>query len=281
VNSRFFNLAGVRIRCLSAGDHGSPVILLHGGGVDSAALSWKLALPALAESHQVFAPEMPGYGESDRPASFAHTIDAYIALVLRFMDALNIDRAHLSGVSMGGGITLGFALAHPDRVLKIAPVSSYGLQQSTPTPQGLSYLMTRNTAMSDLTYAILKRSRTLAAASLKAIFADAKHITPDLVDDVFAEIKKPGTGSAFAQMQKHEITRAGVRTNYMERLHAIRAPACFIHGEKDTLVPLADAQQAARRVPVAQLQVMHNCGHWPQRERPAEFNRIINEFLHD
>lgn len=281
MKSDYLKIAGVRIHFLGAGTQGSPVILLHGGGVDSAALSWKLALPALAETHRVYAPEMPGYGESDRPASFNHTIDAYIALVREFMDAQGIDKACLAGVSMGGAIAIGFTLAHPDRVLKLAPVSSYGLQHNTPSSQLLSFLITRNAAMSNLTYALLKRSRSLAAASLKAIFADPNNIAPDLVDDVYAEIKKAGTGSAFAHMQKHEITRSGLRTCYMERLHEISAPACFIHGEKDGLVPLADAQQAAQRVPGAHLQVMHNCGHWPQRERPAEFNRIINEFLHD
>jgi pimeloyl-ACP methyl ester carboxylesterase len=281
VNSHFVNLAGVRVHSLSAGERGSPVILLHGGGVDSAALSWKLALPALAESHQVFAPEMPGYGESDRPANFAHTIDTYIALVLQFMDALNIDKAHFAGVSMGGAVSIGFTLAHPDRVIKLAPVSSYGLQRATPTPQWLSYALTRNAAMSNMTYAVLKRSRSLAASSLKAIFADPQRITPDLIDDVHDEIRKAGTGSAFAQMQKHEVTRAGVRTNYMERLHEINALTCFIHGENDSLVPLADAREAAQRVPGACLQVMHNCGHWPQRERPDEFNRIMDEFFHD
>jgi pimeloyl-ACP methyl ester carboxylesterase len=281
VNSQFIELAGARMRFLTAGARGSPVILLHGGGVDSAALSWKLALPALAPSHQAFAPEMPGYGESDRPASFAHTIDTYIDLVLRFMDALEIDKAHLAGVSMGGAVAIGFTLAHPGRVIKLAPVSSYGLQRSATTPQWLTYAMTRNAAMSNMTYAVLKRSRALAAASLKAIFADASHIPPDLVDDIYAEIRKAGTGDAFAQFQKHEVTRAGLRTNFMDRLGEISALTCFIHGEQDSLVPLADAQAAAQRMPHAQLKVMHNCGHWPQRERPDEFNRILSEFFHD
>lgn len=281
MNNHFIHLAGVRMHYLSAGAHGSPVILLHGGGVDSASLSWKLALPALAESHRVFAPEMPGYGTSDRPASFQHTIENYIALLLRFMDTLEINKAHLAGVSMGGAIAIGFTLAHPGRAIKLVPVSSYGLQRITPTPQWLSYALTRNAAMSNVTYAMLKHSRSLAGASLKAIFADPQNITPDLIDDVYAEIKKAGTGSAFAQFQQHEVTRAGLRTNYMDRLHEINALTCFIHGEKDALVPLADATDAAQRVPNAQLQVMHNCGHWPQRERPDEFNRIINEFLHD
>lgn len=280
VNSNYIDLAGLRIHCLTAGDHGSPVILLHGGGVDSASLSWKCMLPALATSHRVVAPEMPGYGESDRPASFQHTIENYIALTLQIMDALRIDQAHIAGVSMGGAIAIGFALAHPDRVLKLVPVSSYGLQRSV-SSQSLSYYITRNTLMNDMTYALLKRSRSLAGASLKAIFADPKNITPDLVDDVFAEIKKAGTGHAFAQLQQHEVMRAGVRTNYMDRLHEITAPTLFIHGEKDSLVPLADAQEATRRASHARIEVMQNCGHWPQRERPDEFNRIIDAFLHD
>ena len=118
IQDAFVSLNGLRLHWYGAGEKsGSPVVLLHGGGVDSAWLSWKLTLPALAKAHLTIAPEMPGYGQSDRPANFTHTVDAYVEVVRQLMDALDIKQASLCGVSLGGAIAIGFALAHPQRVV--------------------------------------------------------------------------------------------------------------------------------------------------------------------
>jgi pimeloyl-ACP methyl ester carboxylesterase len=69
------------------------------------------------------------------------------------------------------------------------------------------------------------------------------------------------------------------RTVYTERLSEVRAATLIIHGERDRLVPLAAAREAQRRIRGARLHIMQNCGHWPQRERPAEFNRVLCQFL--
>ncbi|MFC1464456.1 MAG: alpha/beta fold hydrolase [Candidatus Brachytrichaceae bacterium NZ_4S206] len=276
----FVVLNGLRIHYYIADEGGSPVILLHGGGVDSAKLSWKLAMPALARAHRVFAPEMPGYGESDRPARFDHTIESYGCIVRDFMQALNIARASFAGVSMGGALTLHIGLTYPERVIKLAPVASYGLQRAAPAHL-LSYLFTRTPLLNHLAYATLRNNRAWVRASVSRIFADPTRLTDDLVDDVYEEIRRPKAGEAFAAFQRHELLPDRLRTNYMARLGEIAAPTCFIHGDKDALVPVTCAREAADRLPGASLRVMHNCGHWPQREQPEAFNAIITEFLHD
>ncbi|BCX05429.1 MAG: alpha/beta hydrolase [Candidatus Roseilinea sp.] len=275
----FVTLSGLRIHYYCAGEGGSPVILLHGGGVDSAKLSWKLAIPALARTHRVFAPEMPGYGESDRPARFDHTIESYGCIVRDFMAALDIAHASFAGVSMGGALTLHIGLTYPECVIKLAPVASYGLQRTAPA-HFLSYLITRTPLLISLVYAALRNHRAWVRASLGRIFANPTRLTDDLVDDVYEELRKPNAGQAFTIFQRHELLPDRLRTNYMERLGEIAAPTCFVHGDKDALVPVTGAREAAARLPGAKLHVMHNCGHWPQRERPEEFNAIITEFLH-
>lgn len=273
-------LNGLRIHYYSVGETGSPVILLHGGGVDSAWLSWKLTMPALAKAHRVLAPEMPGYGKSDRPARFNHTIEAYGGIVRDFMAALGCARASFVGVSMGGALALHIGLKYPERVIKLAPVASYGLQRTAPA-HFLSYLFTRLPVSANLVYAALRSNRAWTQAGLARIFADPTRLTGDLVDDAYEEICKPKAGQAFASFQRHELLPNRLRTNYMTRLGEIAAPACFIHGDKDGLVPLVCAQEAAARLPGARLHVMRDCGHWPQREQPEVFNTIISEFLHD
>ncbi|MCS6848913.1 MAG: alpha/beta hydrolase [Anaerolineae bacterium] len=276
----FVTLSGLRIHYYRAGEGGSPVILLHGGGLDSAMLSWKLAMPALAQAHCVFAPEMPGYGESDRPAHFDHAIESYGRILHGFMEALDIARASFAGVSMGGALTLHMGLAYPERVIKLVPVASYGLQRTAPAHL-LSYLLTRTLLLTRLIYPALRNNRAWVRASLSRIFADPTRLTDDLVDSVCEEIRKPKTGEAFAAFQRRELLPDRLRTNYLARLGEIAAPTCFVHGDKDALVPVACAREAAARLPGASLRVMHNCGHWPQRERPEEFNAIVTEFLND
>lgn len=271
---------GLRIHYHHAGERGSPVILLHGGGIDSARLSWALALPALAESHRVFAPDMPGYGESDRPPQFAHTIESYARIVIAFMDALGIAQASVCGVSMGGALTLHLGLTCPQRVLRLVPVSSYGLQRKAPA-HALSYGFVRLPFLTRLMYAALRRNRAWTRASLASIFADASRISDELVNDVFDEIHRPATGEAFMAFQKHEMLPHGLRASYLDRLHEIKAPTLFVHGDRDRLVPIAWAREASRRLAGSQLQVMTDCGHWPQRELPETFHAIITEFLRD
>ena len=103
----WLEVEGLRVRCLTAGASGSPVLLLlHGGGIDSAGFSYKYAIEPLARSHRVFAPDWPGYGESDKP-DVEHTIEFYAAFLGGLMDALQLQRASLVGLSLGGGAVLG------------------------------------------------------------------------------------------------------------------------------------------------------------------------------
>lgn len=280
MKSDYIDINGVRMHVRSAGAAGSPIVLFHGGGLDSSLLSWKLAIPALAHTHRVFATDMPGYGLSDRPAHFSHTIEAYVDLASKLMDQLGVERASVCGLSMGGAIALGFTLAHPQRVIKLVPVSSYGIQPQVAS-HILSYLVVRMPFISSLTYATLRRNRNWARSSLASIFHDKARISDDLAHDVFDEMQRPRTGDAFMALQKHEMLPARVRTNFVNRLPEIQAPALFVHGDKDALVPLACAQQAAAKIANARLHVMHNCGHWPQRESPEAFNAALTEFLHD
>jgi len=89
---------GLHVRCLTAGSSGSPIVLLHGGGADSATLSWSLTIEALAQEHCVYAPDLPGYGESDRP-DIAYTTDYYLKFVHDLLDALGLARTSIAGLS--------------------------------------------------------------------------------------------------------------------------------------------------------------------------------------
>jgi pimeloyl-ACP methyl ester carboxylesterase len=277
IGTRTVTAGGVRVRCHVAGE-GPPVVLLHGGGVDSAALSWRETLPALAEDFTVYAPDWPGYGGSGFPSDPPST--AYYRETLgELLDALGLDRPALVGISMGGGVALGFALDRPDRVSRLVLVDSLGLGGAIPGGR-LGYLFTRLPCVSELTWAALRRSRVLAAASLRGIVGDPTALTDDLVDDLVRATNRPDSGRAFRAFQRAEVGPHGLRTNYVDRLPDLSVPTLLIHGEVDPLVPVAWATRAGTLVPNAELRILPDCGHWPPRERPERFVELVGRFLH-
>jgi len=265
------------VHCLAAGGGDRHVILLHGGGLDTAELSWGLILPQLASlGYHVIAPDWPGFGESERQPE-----GVSIAALQRFLSAflahMQIGRASLAGISMGGGAALGFALDHPGRVEKLVLVDSYGLQRAAPAHR-LSYLFVRLPGVRRLTWTIMRR-KAMVRYALNALLKRPGSLTDELVDAVYREMIRPGGTRAFADFQDSELTWDGLRTCYMDRLGELSMPVLIIHGTRDGLVPAEDARRAHATIPHARLVWMEGSGHWPQRDDPQRFNRAVLDFF--
>jgi pimeloyl-ACP methyl ester carboxylesterase len=277
ITSQFIEVSGVHTHYQRGGEGGPPVVLLHGGGTDSASLSWGLLLPELAQIRVAMALDWPGYGQSDRTPR-PYTQECYLDFLGAFLDALQIERLGLAGISMGGGLALGFALRYPERVERLVLLDSYGLAERAPY-HWLSYLFVRMGWLNRLSWAWVRRSRSLAGYSLRSIFHDPKRITPELVDQVYEEIRRPYPGRAFEAFQRSELLPGRLRTVYMARLGELRLPVLLVHGEYDPLVPVQAARLAQGRLPNARLEVIPGCGHWPQRERPDLVNPLLVSFF--
>lgn len=268
---------GCNLKYYQAGEAGDPVLLLHGGGTDHARLSWELTYPTLAPNHRVIMPDWPGYGGSEL-AKNPFSIDLLGDTLAGLMDGLAIDTASLVGVSMGGAAAMGFTLAHAERVAKLVLVDSYGMQARAPWHK-LSYLTVRIPYLVPMSWALLRRSRRLTRWTLGTILTNPQAITPELVEEVYQAMQSEKTGRAFYEFQNREMTWDGLHTCYMERLGEIHQHTLLIHGETDRLVPLAAAKESVERLPHADLEILANCGHWPQRDQPAAFNRLVADFL--
>ena len=274
--SGWTTIDGARIHYLAAGEAGPPVVLLHGGGLDSASLTYRYTIGPVSQSHRVFAPDLPGYGESDNPG-VEFSMEYYLGFLGRFMDALGIEEAALGGISMGGGIVLGFALDNPERVEKLVLIDSYGLGGEVPGGF-LSYLFVTLPLLVESSWWTLARSRWMTKQSLEAIFHDNRMVTDDLVDEVYDLLRRPGAGEAFGSFQRNEVGPSGLRTDYSQRLHELAMPTMIVHGAHDNLVPVEWARRANRLIANSQLHVLET-GHWPPREKPDEFNRVLLQFL--
>lgn len=275
--TRRLDLDGTRICCLTAGEGGSPVVLLHGGGVDSARLSWGQTIDPLAEGHRVFAPDLPGYGQSDKP-DVLYSLDYYAQWLAELLDNLQLEQVSLVGLSLGGGIALNFTLQHPQRVSRLVLVSPYGIMPRLAW-QRLSYLYVHS-PINEWSLWTLRQSRQMVRWTLLAgLISSPERLSDELVEAVYQAAREPDAGKAFASFQRHEVGWNGLRTDFTNRLSEITIPTLFIQGEKDTAVPLKYAQQASERMRNARLLVLSECKHWPQRDKTDEFNQAVASFL--
>jgi pimeloyl-ACP methyl ester carboxylesterase len=267
-----------RLHYLEAGD-GPPLLLLHGGIIDAAACSWGEVIEPLASDFRVVALDLLGYGRSDAPDARYATTD-HVDVVADAVAELDLAPLSVVGLSLGGGVALGYALAYPDRVRRLVLVDSYGLGRELPNGR-LSWLLAKVSVLNRLSVALLCRSRGFTTASLGNVAHDPDALSPAAIDCVHELACQPDAGKAFRRWRSHEVTRDGYRTVYVDDLPELSVPTLLLHGREDEVFPVAWAERAAERIPDAELVVLDECAHWPPREYPDRFVTEVTAFLTD
>lgn len=130
----YVDVGGVRTNYLEAGS-GPPLLLVHGSGPGvTAYANWRLNIGDLAGHFRVLAPEMAGFGFSDKPAA-GYSMASWAGQLVGFLDALGIERTSLVGNSFGGGLGIKVAVEHPERLDRLVLMGSMGV--SFPITEGL------------------------------------------------------------------------------------------------------------------------------------------------
>lgn len=275
---RFLTLDGRRVGYVDEGPRGGvPLVLLHGGGFDHAELSWKLTIRDLRGQRRMVVPDLPGYGESEGFGR-AHDLADLGRWLVGFLDALDLERVDIAGVSMGGGAALWMALEHGPRVRRLVPVGAYGLMARVPL-HPLAVLLA-GSGLSSLLYRAAGSSRFLARMGLAASYGVRCNVTEGAVSDLMAVARDQAGRRSFDAFLEGELGRAGLKSDLRPRLPRIAAPTLLVHGRHDRIVPPRYGRAAARAIPDARLLELPT-GHWPMRERPDLFNPALLEFLRD
>jgi pimeloyl-ACP methyl ester carboxylesterase len=292
---------GDRIHYREAGDPADPtILLLHGGIIDAAHVSWGAVIEPLAEDCHVVAPDLLGYGESvtggnglgesERQRSDTRTgesalpsgpypVSRHVDVIEGFVDQLGLESPSIAGLSLGGAVGLGLALRRPALVEDLLLIDSFGLGRALPNGL-LSYALARVQLPNRIAITLFRRSRRLTKASLGGIVADLDELSEDAVDAVYEEVQRPTAGVAFRRFRAAEVTRDGYRTVYVEDLPNLQVPTRLLHGAEDEVVPLAWAERAADRIPESELVVLESCAHWPPREAPGTVVDHAREIAH-
>lgn len=247
---------------------GPAVILLHGSGPGvSAWTNWRRVMPALAEDFDVIAPDMAGFGHTERRPQDVYAIKLWVQHLLGLMDALDIESTSLVGNSFGGSLALAAALRHPDRfqrlVLMGTPCDTFAMTPGLRA--GWDYEPSRE-----------------AMRSVMSLFPfDPSVITDELVEERYRVSCLPGAQEGLRKLlakpsDEGETMLSGIPEKVVADL---QQPALVLHGREDQVIPVEMGLKLARAIPNADLHVFGRCGHWVQAERPDQFLALVQAHL--
>jgi pimeloyl-ACP methyl ester carboxylesterase len=246
---------------------GFPVLMIQGLG--GRAADWGSVPAALAADFEVITVDNRGTGRSAKPDE-PYTLEQMADEAVGVLDVLGHAQAHVVGLSMGGMIAQLVALRHPQRVARLVLIAT--------TPGGPHTAAPSAAAMAALTLDLTQPPAEIIRASIQAIaapgFADAHpEVVQQALDTALAAPTPPHV--FLRQMQ------AIMASDRYDRLAEISVPTLVIHGDVDPLVPHANGETLAGRIPGARLRTIRNCGHLVMLEQPAELSAALRAFLSD
>ena len=266
VAEQTIDAGGIETSYLEAGA-GEPVVMLHGSGPGVSALAnWQHNIGALSQRFRILAPDIVGFGATERPRDIVYSLRTWTDHVWAFLDAHDIQKAAIIGNSLGGRIALQMATDRPDRITRMVLMGAPGVGM-TPT-EGLAALRA------------YQPSRDAMRDLLRNYFAvDPTMITDELVEIRYQASIADGAYEAYRAMffdSRHAGSELGITEN---EVRAITTPTLLIHGREDKVVPVRVSVTMLGLLPRADLHVFSGCGHWTQIERADEFSALVSDYL--
>jgi 3-oxoadipate enol-lactonase len=234
---------------------GDPVLLIHGLGLSGGA--WWRTVDALSPSMRVITFDHRGIGQS-ASVTYAYTTEGMADDAVSILDALDIDRVHVYGFSLGGMVAQQVALRHPDRVqsLVLGATHSGGRRMAFPEPDVVAFFRRRAKMPSE------------EAAWASVPYNYGPRSRAELVDRIAQDIERRLQNPFKERAYKAQLLAASLHNCY-RRLERIRIPTLVVHGARDRVIPVANAHMTAEQVPGAQLKILQDAGHLYPTEEPA------------
>jgi 2-hydroxy-6-oxonona-2,4-dienedioate hydrolase len=264
---KYIDAGGTRTRVMEAGA-GEPLIFLHGTGGHLEAYSRNVL--SHAARYRVLALDLVGHGFSDKP-DLKYEISVYVDHVLKFMDAMGIEKAHISGESLGGWVAAWLAAQYPERVDKLVLNTAGGLESN---PEVMARIKNLSLA------AVTNATRESVRKRLEWLMCDPQTVTDELVEIRYQIYTQPGMIKVMENilcLQEMEVREKYIFTP--ETLRQIKASTLVLWTTHDPTYPAEVGRRFIEHIPDSRFVLMEDCGHWPQFENAVEFNRIHSEFL--
>jgi pimeloyl-ACP methyl ester carboxylesterase len=246
-----------------------PVIFIH--GFAASFYCWRLNVEPLAVDGPVYAPDLPGFGLSDKPRDYDYSLDGYADFIAAYMDAMGIERAVLVGNSMGGGIAVKTQIRHPDRVEGIVLIDALGYFNN-------EFYLYRALGTYPLGEILLScNNRLIMKTILKAkVYRDNAYATREVVDSYVA-VNRTENGRRSPVWVLRAMGAYPVIPT--EQIRQVSAPTLIMWGEKDRILPVSHAELYYRDIEHSELVIFPDVGHMPMEERSETVNNFIRGFI--
>ena len=258
IRSEKINMGGLNVHYLTGG-RGEPLIIVHGGG--GCSTHWKQNAAVLAESYTIYVPDLPGFGGT-QPLQGQCFIPEFVDFVEKFACSLGLERFHLMGHSLGGGIALSYALKFPWKITKLVLVNSLCLGREIALWVRFLSRPEISRCTSRIVRGLFRAAAWVVEAVLRAPFELAMPFSTASVD----------LGGYLTTFKE----QSNVLLNSLSELVM---PTLVIWGADDPIVPYRQAYEAAKLIPDCRVKVFADCGHSVYRESMAEFSSLLKDFL--
>jgi len=246
---------------------GETIVLLHGSGPGVTAwANWNKTFPILGKDFRLLAPDLAGFGFTERVPGATYNMMNWVHQVEAFFDALGIEKAHLVGNSFGGSLALAMAVEHPERIDKLVLMGSVGVH--FPITYGLDRVWGYEPSLANM-------------EELLGIFTyDHSFATPDLIKSRYEGSIQPGFQESFSAMFPEPRQKSVDRmASYECYLRDIKNDTLIIHGLQDRVIPVSNSYKLLELIPNAQMHIFGKCGHWTQIEHTQEFCDQLEGFF--
>jgi pimeloyl-ACP methyl ester carboxylesterase len=267
LQERYARVGGASLRYVRLGA-GPPLLLIHGLG--SSIFTWRDLLRPLAETHDVVAVDLPGFGGSSRPTdlSFAVLAGALEGLLV----SLELEGVTLVGNSLGGAVALAATASRPELVSRLVLIDAAGFGGPEAVPRVVRWAASGPGGLLARSGAV---RRVLVWGTLLQLFHDRDRVTAERVDEYLAPLERPGTVQSLRALLE---APASEWRRLEDVLGSVSAPTLIVWGEQDAWLPVAHAARFGSAIPGSRVVVLPGCGHLPQEERPADVLELIRGF---
>lgn len=243
-------------------------------GLGASAEIWKDNIGELSAGHRVYAPDLVGFGHTDKPDIKYAPFD-FLVFLQAFIDTLGFEKVSMAGLSLGGGIALLYALENPERIDKLVLVDSAGLGKEMTVPMKLGSI--------SFLSRWFKVSKPILEGLMKRLVYNPDVITGGLVDLYYKLLSQPDSMRTISRVLSSVANLAGAKKDVLvmirDRLSTLKAPTLIVWGKEDRILPLEHGIYGQQQIQGSKLFVFEQCGHVPNLEKPHEFNELVLKFL--
>ena len=263
----YLNANGVKTRVLETGN-GEPLILLHGTGGHIEAYARNLK--GLSENFRVIVIDMLGHGYTEKPDQ-QYGIDSYSDHLLAVIQALDLSDVYLSGESLGGWVAAWFAAYHPEYVKALVLNTPGNVNNKPEVMKGLKDSTLK---------AVLEANYENVKTRLEWLMYDKSQVTDELIETRYKIYTQPSYQKAVYNIVCLQDLEVRVKYSWDPSwCNKINVPTLLAWTDHDPTSTVAEAKPIQDMIPNSELVVIKGAGHWPQWEKPEEFNSIVTNFL--